>query len=114
MEPLWFRLLIAVKAYLLMSPRCLSHAQTGMNQQFLFACRRALRPDSPVALLQVDDPISYAACGVILGGRIGYMLFYGFEQILDNPLNILRIREGGMSFHGGFIGALNRGVPLCR
>ena len=78
----------------------------GFLGAWILARRRALRSDSPVTPLQVDDLIFYAACGVILGGRIGYMLFYGFDQILDNPLNLLRIWEGGMSFHGGFIGVL--------
>jgi phosphatidylglycerol:prolipoprotein diacylglycerol transferase len=78
----------------------------GFVGAWILARRRALRSDSPVTPAQIDDLIFYAACGVILGGRIGYMLFYGFDQILDNPLNLLRIWEGGMSFHGGFIGVL--------
>jgi phosphatidylglycerol:prolipoprotein diacylglycerol transferase len=78
----------------------------GFVAAWMLARRRALRSDSPVLPMQVDDLIFYAACGVILGGRIGYMLFYGFDQILDNPLNLLRIWEGGMSFHGGFVGVL--------
>ena len=67
---------------------------------------RAARTDSPVTPLQVDDLIFYGALGVILGGRIGYMLFYGFDQIVANPLNLFRIWEGGMSFHGGLLGVL--------
>ena len=78
----------------------------GFVAAWMLARRRSLRSDSPVMPMQVDDLIFYAACGVILGGRIGYMLFYGFDQILDNPLNLLRIWEGGMSFHGGFVGVL--------
>lgn len=53
---------------------------------------------------QLSDLVFYAVLGVILGGRIGYMLFYGFEQIIQNPLSILKIWEGGMSFHGGMLG----------
>jgi phosphatidylglycerol:prolipoprotein diacylglycerol transferase len=52
----------------------------------------------------VDDLIFYCVLGVIAGGRLGYMLFYGFDQILANPLNLFRVWEGGMSFHGGLIG----------
>jgi phosphatidylglycerol:prolipoprotein diacylglycerol transferase len=78
----------------------------GFVAAWMLARRRSLRSDSPIMPMQVDDLIFYAACGVILGGRIGYMLFYGFDQILDNPLNLLRIWEGGMSFHGGFVGVL--------
>ncbi|NEV61764.1 prolipoprotein diacylglyceryl transferase [Thiorhodococcus minor] len=54
----------------------------------------------------VDDLIFYGVIGTVVGGRLGYMLFYGFDQILANPLNILRVWEGGMSFHGGLIGVL--------
>ena len=78
----------------------------GFGAAWLLARRRAARPGSPVTAVQVDDLIFYAALGVILGGRIGYMLFYGFDQIVANPLNIFRIWEGGMSFHGGFLGVL--------
>lgn len=53
---------------------------------------------------QLSDLVFYAVLGVILGGRIGYMLFYGMDQILANPLSVLRVWEGGMSFHGGMLG----------
>ncbi|MEO8223199.1 MAG: prolipoprotein diacylglyceryl transferase [Gammaproteobacteria bacterium] len=76
----------------------------GFAAAWYLARRRALRPGSPITVLQVDDLIFYAALGVILGGRIGYMLFYGFDQVVANPLNLFRIWEGGMSFHGGLIG----------
>ena len=55
---------------------------------------------------QLWDLISYGVFGVILGGRMGYVLFYGFEQFLDNPLMILKIWQGGMSFHGGLLGVI--------
>ncbi|MEE8107866.1 MAG: prolipoprotein diacylglyceryl transferase [Gammaproteobacteria bacterium] len=70
------------------------------------ARRRAKKPDSGWTPVQVDDLIFYGAMGIILGGRIGYMLFYGGAQILDNPLSILKIWEGGMSFHGGLLGVI--------
>ena len=54
----------------------------------------------------LSDLISYAIIGVLLGGRIGYVLFYGYEMLRLDPLAVLRIWEGGMSFHGGFIGVL--------
>lgn len=52
----------------------------------------------------VGDLIFYAAIGVVLGGRLGYALFYGVEQWLDDPFWVLRVWDGGMSFHGGLIG----------
>ena len=53
---------------------------------------------------QIEDLIFYAALGVILGGRIGYTLFYNLDNFLANPLVLLQIWNGGMSFHGGLLG----------
>ncbi len=52
------------------------------------------------------DLLFYAMLGVVLGGRIGYVLFYAFDQFLSDPLFLLRINEGGMSFHGGLLGVM--------
>jgi len=57
-------------------------------------------------LNDVDDLIVWVALGVVLGGRIGYVLFYNLPLYLHDPLEILAIRNGGMSFHGGFLGAI--------
>jgi phosphatidylglycerol:prolipoprotein diacylglycerol transferase len=54
----------------------------------------------------VDDLLLYAVLGVILGGRLGYVIFYKPEYYLAHPLEILQIWAGGMSFHGGFLGVL--------
>jgi phosphatidylglycerol:prolipoprotein diacylglycerol transferase len=54
---------------------------------------------------EVDDLIVWVALGVVLGGRLGYVLFYNLSAYLASPLEILAIWHGGMSFHGGFIGA---------
>ena len=51
-----------------------------------------------------DDVVMYMALGIVLGGRFGYMLFYNFGYYLSNPLAVLRVWEGGMSFHGGMLG----------
>jgi len=68
---------------------------------------RASRPGSGWTAEMVDDVVFYAVIGIIAGGRLGYMLFYGFDQILANPLNILKVWEGGMSFHGGLLGVIS-------
>jgi phosphatidylglycerol:prolipoprotein diacylglycerol transferase len=52
------------------------------------------------------DLLFYSMLGVVLGGRIGYVLFYAFDEFLANPLFLLRINEGGMSFHGGLLGVM--------
>ena len=68
--------------------------------------RRAATGHAVITPLQMDDLLFYAALGVILGGRVGYILFYGFDAWVADPLRILRVWEGGMSFHGGFLGVL--------
>ncbi|MGB1076909.1 MAG: prolipoprotein diacylglyceryl transferase [Bdellovibrionales bacterium] len=52
----------------------------------------------------IDDFMTWAILGIVLGGRIGYVLFYNFDYYLSHPSKILHVWEGGMSFHGGFIG----------
>jgi phosphatidylglycerol:prolipoprotein diacylglycerol transferase len=52
------------------------------------------------------DLLFYAMLGVVLGGRIGYVLFYAFDSFLADPLFLFRINEGGMSFHGGLLGVM--------
>lgn len=70
------------------------------------ALTRSRKPWSPVKRSQVEDLIMYGAFGVILGGRFGYVVFYNFDKWLSDPLWLLRLWEGGMSFHGGLIGVL--------
>jgi phosphatidylglycerol:prolipoprotein diacylglycerol transferase len=67
---------------------------------------RAGRPDSGWDVRHVDDLLFYIVLGVVLGGRLGYALFYGYADLLRDPLTLLRIWEGGMSFHGGLLGVL--------
>lgn len=67
---------------------------------------RARRLGTPFSAEMVDDLIFFGVIGTVVGGRLGYMLFYGHAQILDNPLNLLKVWQGGMSFHGGLIGVL--------
>jgi len=55
---------------------------------------------------QLEDLLFYGAVGVIIGGRVGYAIFYDFQANLENPLNIFKIWQGGMSFHGGLLGVL--------
>ncbi|MXN63356.1 prolipoprotein diacylglyceryl transferase [Stappia sp. GBMRC 2046] len=56
--------------------------------------------------LDIDDFVIWATLGIILGGRIGYVLFYNLAYFLSNPAEILAIWSGGMSFHGGFLGVV--------
>jgi len=67
-------------------------------------------PDGPIKKQDIDDFAFYAMIGILLGGRIGYILFYTIpyepEKLSHDPSFILRMWEGGMSFHGGLIGAI--------
>lgn len=71
----------------------------------LFYCRRMLRYASDkIAPEFFDDLLLWATLGVVLGGRLGYVLFYNPLYFLQSPLQILKVWEGGMSFHGGLVG----------
>jgi phosphatidylglycerol:prolipoprotein diacylglycerol transferase len=83
--------------------------------------RRLARLDPVVANhTQVDDFLSWATLGVVIGGRLGYVLFYQPERFLAEPLSILQVWQGGMSFHGGMLGVAiaiiwftrRQGIPL--
>ncbi len=78
----------------------------GFVLAWWLARKRATKPWSIIKPEQVDDLIFYAMLGVIVGGRLGYVLFYGFDQLLEDPLYIVKITEGGMSFHGGLAGVM--------
>ena len=67
---------------------------------------RARDPRSGWTPAMVDDLVFYIALGVVLGGRIGYVLFYGLPQYAASPLEALKVWQGGMSFHGGLLGVL--------
>ncbi|WP_440055581.1 prolipoprotein diacylglyceryl transferase [Pseudoalteromonas sp. T1lg65] len=77
---------------------------------FLFAMwwanKEAAKPNSKWHKDQVGDLVFYCMLGVILGGRIGYVLFYQFGHFIENPLYLFRIDQGGMSFHGGVLGVV--------
>lgn len=63
---------------------------------------------------QLENLLTWVIIGVILGGRIGYVLFYQPGVYLDDPLQIFRVWEGGMAFHGGFLGVVVAGIVFCR
>ena len=72
----------------------------------LLKLRAKNKPWAPVAPEQVGDLVFYVALGVIIGGRIGYIIFYNLPYYFHNPSQMLFLWDGGMSFHGGFIGVL--------
>jgi phosphatidylglycerol:prolipoprotein diacylglycerol transferase len=78
----------------------------GFVAGWWLARRRAAAPGSTWKPVDVDDVIFFAAIGVIAGGRLGWILIYGYERLLADPLSIIRVWEGGMSFHGGLAGVM--------
>ncbi|MFS0738871.1 prolipoprotein diacylglyceryl transferase [Sphingomonas sp. 1P06PA] len=75
----------------------------GIIAGWWYLLRLLAQPAAPMNRQQADDLVFYATLGVILGGRLGYVIFYGPEMIL-HPLQILKLWDGGMSFHGGAVG----------
>ena len=61
---------------------------------------------APLTVVDLDDFILWVTLGIILGGRFGYVLVYNLPQFLGHPLEILQVWNGGMSFHGGFLGCI--------
>ncbi len=78
----------------------------GFAAAWWLALQRSKRAWSPLRRNQVEDLIVYGAFGVIIGGRLGYVLFYGFDQWIGDPLWLFRLWEGGMAFHGGLVGVV--------
>ncbi len=78
----------------------------GFAAAWWLARSRARQPGSGWTDEQVSDLIFWCALGVVLGGRFGYVLFYGFDQFLRDPLWLFALWTGGMSFHGGLIGVI--------
>lgn len=74
----------------------------------------ARRDELPIPANAVGDLLGTLALGVLVGGRLGYLLFYGWTAVRRNPLEVLRIWEGGMSFHGGLLGVAAAGVFYAR
>ncbi|HKX22958.1 MAG TPA: prolipoprotein diacylglyceryl transferase [Rhizorhapis sp.] len=75
----------------------------GILIGYWYLLKLIAQPGSPMARRHADDMIFYATLGIILGGRLAYVFFYQ-PAILQNPLDIFKLWEGGMSFHGGVIG----------
>ncbi len=78
----------------------------GFLGAWILLAYRARKPGSGWTTAQVGDLIFYGALGVIIGGRVGYMLFYDLPSFMANPLVIFKVWQGGMSFHGGLIGVV--------
>ena len=86
----------------------------GFAAAWFLAQRHNRRINAGFSRDNIADLIFYCAIGVILGGRLGYIFFYNFSAFMEDPLMILRIWQGGMSFHGGFIGVAIAALVYAR
>src|SRR6476620_2323061 len=86
----------------------------------LIRSRKLWGGKAPMTVVDLDDFILWVTLGIVLGGRIGYVLFYNLPHFIANPADIVAVWHGGMSFHGGFVGcviavigfALRRRIPI--
>jgi phosphatidylglycerol:prolipoprotein diacylglycerol transferase len=85
----------------------------GIISVWLLTKRNIAKYNISISTEQLDDIVFYSTLGVILGGRIGYILFYGKDYFFNNPLEIFAIWHGGMSFHGGIIGVIIGLLYFC-
>ena len=76
----------------------------GIFIGFWYLLKLLKQPGAPMARRHADDLVFYAALGIILGGRLGYVLFYNLNEYLTHPIEIVKLWDGGMSFHGGVVG----------
>ena len=86
----------------------------GLLFGFQLLRRRAAQSSDDLSADNIDDFLVWATIGIILGGRLGYVLFYNFQYFLANPLEIFATWRGGMSFHGGLLGVVIAGLLFCR
>lgn len=78
----------------------------GFGAAWWLGTIRAKLPHTPLQPPQIADLIFYGALGAVIGGRLGYILFYDLASYIEQPLNIFKVWQGGMAFHGGLIGVL--------
>lgn len=87
---------------------------SGILLGWWLALRLVARPGAPMARRHVDDFVTWVTLGIILGGRLAYVVFYNPGYYLAHPLGVFQLWEGGMSFHGGVIGVFIAILLFCR
>ena len=86
----------------------------GFAAAFLLGTKRAGEKHAPLNPTQFQDLLVYAVVGLVAGARLGYMLFYNSSILISNPLELLKLWHGGMSFHGGLLGIVVAGFVFSR
>jgi len=85
----------------------------GFAAAYFLICHLARLRKLELSKEKVSDLLFYGVLGVVLGGRLGYVLFYNPSQYLSHPLEIFAVWHGGMSFHGGLLGVVTAVVIFC-
>jgi phosphatidylglycerol:prolipoprotein diacylglycerol transferase len=85
----------------------------GFFASYLLVRYQMKRKDFGISKREVDDLFFYLLLGLIIGARLGYVLFYDLKRYLNDPLEVFAFWHGGMSFHGGLIGALLAAILFC-
>lgn len=78
----------------------------GIVAAWLLVAAKIKKYALPITKSQLEDLVFYATIGILLGGRLGYVIFYGSDLFKENPLEIFALWHGGMSFHGGITGVI--------
>lgn len=87
----------------------------GILLGWAYIGRQLRRMESPpIEKKQLEDLIFWAVLGVMLGGRLGYILFYNAPYYLEHPVDVIKVWQGGMSFHGGMLGVITSFYLFCR
>ena len=85
----------------------------GFVASYLLVKYQMKQKDFGISKLEVENLYFYLILGLVIGARLGYVLFYDLKMYLENPFEIVAIWHGGMSFHGGLIGVLIVGIVFC-
>src|SRR4030066_1370745 len=86
----------------------------GFILSYLLVRYQVRRKDFGISQEEIEDLYFYLILGLIVGARLGYVLFYDLQIYLSDPFQVVAIWKGGMSFHGGLIGVLLVGILFCR
>ena len=79
-----------------------------------WVAKRTIPSTANFSKQHIEDFLFYGVLGAIIGGRLGYMFFYGMQQVVEDPFSILKVWEGGLSFHGGLLGVLVSFFIFCK
>jgi len=86
----------------------------GFAAAFILGTKRASKKHSPLTPAQFQNLLIYAIAGLVVGARLGYVLFYNPSLLIHDPLSVFTVWRGGMSFHGGLLGIVAAGVIFAR